>query len=170
MMASGAHKPAHHRQASQAPHPQQQQRSCEVVTRLVAPFALLLLLAALLAYLALSHAHPPPALLLASNSLPPPSVSRRDEEAGGTMRFDGAARVVRLDVGGRGGGERKGGEPRQDERGWMIDPVAAAASAGLKGGATSCLMTHVGRCYLRRFGEITGTTTTTRPWCCGARE
>ncbi|CAI5459154.1 unnamed protein product [Closterium sp. Yama58-4] len=151
MMAPGAHKPGHHRQltAQQQLPGGQQPHGCDVVSRLLAPFAVLLLLAALLAYLALSHAQPPPpALLLASTSRPPPAVSRRDEEAGGTMRFDGAARVVRLAVGvregGGGGGDGKGADARQDARGWMIDPLAAAVAAGLKGGATSCLMTHVG--------------------------
>lgn len=52
---------------------------------------------------------------------------------------DGVARLARLDF-----NREKALDPRQDQRGWMIDPIAAAEHAGLAGGATSCLVAHLG--------------------------
>lgn len=36
-------------------------------------------------------------------------------------------------------------DARQDERGWMVDPVLAARKAGLEGGSLNCLEAHLGQ-------------------------
>lgn len=62
-----------------------------------------------------------------------------DPDVEASRAHDQLARLVRLDL-----RREKSQDPRQDQRGWMLDPLAAAALAGLRGGATSCLVTHVG--------------------------
>eukprot|EP00850_Spirogloea_muscicola_P020042 SM000206S06251 [mRNA] locus=s206:46070:47232:- [translate_table: standard] len=52
-------------------------------------------------------------------------------------RDDRQASLVRLDI-------RNSDDPRYDSRGWMLDPLAAAAQIGLEGGATACTAVHLG--------------------------
>eukprot|EP00897_Mesotaenium_endlicherianum_P008053 jgi/Mesen1/7276/ME000373S06340 len=123
-----------------------------IVSRYIGPLSLGLLLIALYAgvHTTTSHARP------VTNSLQHLSSEQTDKtllgvsmenkgpedgfdhEVEASRMYDADVNLVRLNL-------HNKLDPRHDARGWMLDPLTAAAEAGLTGGSLSCLAVHLGQ-------------------------
>eukprot|EP00271_Cylindrocystis_brebissonii_P004438 TRINITY_DN16093_c0_g1_i1.p1 TRINITY_DN16093_c0_g1~~TRINITY_DN16093_c0_g1_i1.p1 ORF type:complete len:226 (+),score=12.33 TRINITY_DN16093_c0_g1_i1:184-861(+) len=109
---------------------------------------ILCILTVTIAYFSLSNARPLSSVEPSATSGSSTGISVGDAEDVDWKKLDDDVRLVRLKV-----STDKVLDPRQDKRGWMLDPIKAATDAGLTGGSRDCTQVHIGEI---RAGNMRG--------------